>query len=165
MDVFETIRNRRSIRAYRKDPVPEESLARVLEAARLAPSAGNRQEHRFIVVKDESRRRELARAANNQAFVGDAPVVIVACATNPQRRYAFVDVAIAVDHMTLAAHAEGLGTCWIGAFSEPAVKEILGIPEEVSVVCLLPLGYPAVQGTVRPRKSAEELFADEKWPA
>lgn len=165
MDVFEAIRTRRSIRAYKNEPVPEESLARILEAARLAPSAGNRQEYKFIVVKDEKRRRELAQACNNQSFVGDAGVIIVGCATNPQRRYAFVDVAIAMDHMTLAATAEGLGTCWIGAFSEAKVKQILGIPDSVSVVCLLPIGVPATEGVMRGRKSKEELFPSETWPA
>lgn len=142
MDVFEAIKNRRSIRGYKDEPVPEEALSQVLEAARLAPSAANRQEYKFIVVKDEATRKALVPACNNQKFVGEAAVVIVGCATNPERKYARVDVAIAMDHMTLAAHALGLGTCWIGAFSEEEVKKLLGIPEEVSVVCLLPLGHP-----------------------
>jgi len=165
VDVFEAIQKRRSIRAYKNEPVPEESLAKVLEAARIAPSAGNRQEYKFIVVKDEKRRRELAQACNNQSFIGDASVVIVGCSTNPQRRYAFVDVAIALDHMTLAAVAEGLGTCWIGAFSESKVKELLGIPDSVSVVCILPVGIPAKEGAPRPRKSKEDLFPSETWPS
>jgi len=163
MEVFEAITKRRSIRAYKSDPIPEDSLSRVLEAARLAPSAANRQEYKFIVVKDEKLRKALVPACNNQSFVGEAPVVIVGCATNPQRRYAFVDVAIALDHMTLVAASEGLGTCWIGAFSEEKVKELLGIPEGVSVVCLLPLGIPAKEGVPRKRKSKEELFPVDKW--
>jgi len=163
VDVFETIAARRSIRAYKNEPVPPESLARVLEAARISPTAGNRQEYRFVVVKDEATRKALVPACNNQAFIGDAGVVVVGCATNPARRYSPVDVAIALDHMTLAAAALGLGTCWIGAFSEEKVKAILGIPEGVTVWCLLPIGIPATEGAPRPRKTTEELFPVDRW--
>jgi len=163
VDVFETIAARRSIRAYKNEPVPPESLARVLEAARISPTAGNRQEYRFVVVKDEATRKALVPACNNQAFIGDAGVVVVGCATNPARRYSPVDVAIALDHMTLAAAALGLGTCWIGAFSEEKVKAILGIPEGVTVWSLLPIGIPATEGAQRPRKATEELFPVDRW--
>lgn len=163
MEVFEAIAKRRSIRAYKNQPVSEDALAKVLEAARIAPSAGNRQEYKFVVVKDEATRKAMVAACNNQAFVGDACVVIVGCATNPAKRYAWVDVAIAMDHMTLAAANLGLGTCWIGAFSEEKVKELLGIPEGVTVVCVLPLGVPATEGMMRARKSKEDLFPQEKW--
>jgi len=142
LDVFEAIEKRRSIRKYRPEPVPVEKLLRVLEAARLAPSAGNRQEYRFIVVRDKETKERLVHAAAEQGFVGEADVVIVGCATNIERKWYEVDVAIAIDHMTLAAHAEGLGTCWIGAFEEDAVKSILGIPEDVRAVMLLTLGVP-----------------------
>ncbi|MGI6632294.1 MAG: nitroreductase family protein [Bacillota bacterium] len=163
MDVFEAIANRRSIRAYKNEPVPAESLERILEAARVAPTAANRQEFKFVVVTDEGMRKALASACNNQTFVGDAGVVIAACAINPERRFHAVDVAIAVDHMTLAAHALGLGTCWIGAFSEEKVKELLGIPEGVKVVCVLPVGVPAKEGVMRSRKAKEDLFVSDKW--
>lgn len=163
MDLFEAIAKRRSIRAYKNEPVPEEALTKILEAARIAPSAGNRQEYRFIVVKDEATRKALVPACNNQTFVGDAAVVIVGCAANPSRRYSPVDVAIALDHMTLAAAALSLGTCWIGAFSEEKVKEILGIPEGVTVWCLLPVGVPAAETAPRPRKSMEELYSVDRW--
>ncbi|MEX0974915.1 MAG: nitroreductase family protein [Bacillota bacterium] len=163
VEVFEAIAKRRSIRAYKNEAVPEESLAKVLEAARISPTAGNRQEYKFVVVKDEATRKALVPACNNQSFVGDAGVVIVGCATNPGRRYSPVDVAIALDHMTLAATSLGLGTCWIGAFSEEKVKEVLGIPEGVTVVCLLPLGVPATEGAMRPRKTKEELFPVDRW--
>lgn len=163
MEVFEAIAKRRSIRAYRDETVPEDSLAKVLEAARIAPSAANRQEYKFVVVTGAAIRKALVEACNNQAFVGDAGVVIVGCSTNPERRYAWVDVAIAMDHMTLVAESLGLGTCWIGAFSEQKVKEILGIPEGVTVVCVMPLGVPAAEGRMRTRKSKEDLFPREKW--
>jgi len=117
MDVMEAIRRRRSVRSYRKDPVPDEKLKKILEAARLAPSARNSQNWKFVVVRDAARRKELAKAAADQYFVGEAPVVIAAVALQPEYvmrcevpAYA-VDLAIAVDHMTLVAVEEGLGTC------------------------------------------------------
>jgi nitroreductase len=163
MEVFETIKTRRSIRAYKPEPISDESLNKVLEAARIAPSASNRQEYKFIVVKEEDLRQKLATACNKQMWIADAPAVIVGCATNPSRRYSFVDVAIAMDHMTLVARSLGLGTCWIGAFSEPEVKRLLGIPDEVSVVCCLPIGVPAQDGVMRSRKSFQELFTTDTW--
>jgi len=134
MDVMEAIRKRRSVRFYRKDPVPDEKLNKILEAARLAPSARNSQNWKFVVVRDAARRKELAKAAADQYFVGEAPVVIAAVALQPEYvmrcevpAYA-VDLAIAVDHMTLVAVEEGLGTCWIGAFYQDEIKRILNIP-------------------------------------
>jgi len=163
LTVFEAIKNRRSIRKYKDVPVPEEKLARVLEAARIAPSAGNRQEWKFIVVKDKATRDRLVEACRGQTFVGQAGAVIVACATDPSRKWHMVDVAIAVDHMTLAAYEAGLGTCWIGAYEEDKVKEILGIPSGVKVVVLLPVGVPDIDGVPRPRKALEEIIACERW--
>jgi len=169
MELKEAIKKRQSIRDYQDKPVPEEKLTRVLEAARLAPSANNMQPWKFVVVTDNKRRQELARAANRQTFVGQAPVVIAAVATNPESimssgipRYA-VDLAIAVDHMTLAAVDEGLGTCWIGAFSQQRVKEILNIPDRYRVVALLPLGFPAEETAMKLRKSLDEIVCYETF--
>lgn len=163
MNVTEAIRTRRSIRVYRKTPVEEEKLSRVLEAARLAPTARNMQERKFVVVRDPEKRRRLVKAAKNQTFVGQAPVVIVACGTIPdyvmscgQLAYP-IDVAIAVDHMTLQAVEEGLGTCWVCAFNEEEVKAILEIPEKIRLVALLSLGYPAESPGARPRESLDEM--------
>ena len=140
MNVMDAIRTRKSVRSYLDRPVEDEKLNAVLEAGRLAPSASNRQEWRFVIVRDPGTRERLAAAAGGQAFVGGAPVVIVACAMTDghvmkcgQLSYP-IDVAIALDHMTLAAVEQGLGTCWIGLFDEQKVKEILGIPEEIRVV-------------------------------
>lgn len=151
MDIFEAIKKRRSVRSYLDKPIEEEKLNAILEAGRLAPSASNRQEWRFIIVKDREVRKKLGEAANEQSFVGEAPVVIVACAVTDghvmscgQLCYP-IDVAIALDHISLAAVEQGLGTCWIGAFNESKVKEILGIPKEVRVVELMPLGYPSAR--------------------
>jgi len=163
MDVYEAIKTRRSVRAYQEKDIPEDVLKRILEAARLAPSAGNRQQWKFIVVRDPELRKKLVPAANNQQFVGQAPVIIVAVALEPDRvmscevpAYA-VDLAIAVDHITLAATAEGLGTCWIGAFSQSEVKKVLDIPAHYKVVTLIPLGYPADSPRIKSRKSLEEI--------
>ncbi len=168
MDLFEAIRGRRSVRSFMDRPVEEEKLRAVLEAGRLAPSARNLQDWRFVVVRDAATRKRLAEAARNQEFVGQAPVVIAACGTSDmimtcgQPAYA-LDVAIAVDHMTLAAVAEGLGTCWIGAFYEESVKEILGIPVQIRVVALLLLGYSAQAARPTPRKKLDEILTYERW--
>jgi nitroreductase len=169
MEVSEAIRTRRSIRKYRAQKVEDDKLDRVLEAGRLAPSARNMQEWRFVVVRDEPTRKRLAEAAKGQTFVGEAPVVIAACATVTdsvmtcgQLTYP-IDLSIAVEHMVLQAVAEGLGTCWIGAFYEEEVKKILNIPPEVRVVALLPLGYSDESPFPRPRKGMEEIVAFETW--
>jgi nitroreductase len=169
MDVSEAIQKRRSVRKYQARKVENDKLDRVLEAGRLAPSAKNLQEWRFIVVRDDSRRKRLGEAAKGQTFVGEAPVVIAACATVTdyvmtcgQLTYP-IDLAIAVEHMVLQAAAEGLGTCWIGAFYEEEVKKVLNIPPEVRVVALLPLGYPDESPFPRPRKEMEEIVAFETW--
>ena len=173
MTVFEAIRQRFSVRAYKDQPVEEEKLQRVLEAARLAPSAGNRQEWRFVVVRDAALRQALVGAANSQAFVGQAPVVIAACAAGDQHvqhvmtcgQHSYpIDVAIAMENMALTAHELGLGTCWLGAFYEQQVKELLKVPEDdVRVVGLLTIGYPAVQATGKRRKPLDEIVCYETW--
>ena len=169
MDVIDVIRKRRSVRSYTDRPVERDKIERLLEAARLAPSAGNRQEWRFLVVTDAGRRAALVKAAADQAFVGEAPVVIAACAESDghvmrcgQPCYP-IDVAIAIEHLALQAVAEGLGTCWIGAFFEDQAKEILGIPEEIRVVELVTVGYAA--GTSRPvsRLPLERIVHWETW--
>lgn len=169
MELKEAIKTRKSIRDYEDEPVPEEKLLKVLEAARLAPSASNRQRWKFIVVREEKRRQELARAAGGQNHVAKAPVVIAAVATMPEYvmrcgvpAYA-VDLAIAVDHMTLAAVDEGLGTCWIGAFSQEEARDILGVPENYRIVTLLPLGIPRQPGRPKVRKALDEIVCYETF--
>ncbi len=169
MDVRKAIQSRRSIRAYDSHEVEEDKLARVLDSGRLSPSAGNRQERRFIVVRDAKKRQLLSEAARNQKFVAEAPVVLAACSVETKYTMACgqlaypIDTAIAVDHITLAAVEEGLGTCWIGAFNEKKVKEILSIPNNIRVVALLPLGYPSAIPRPTPRKSLDEIVMWEKW--
>jgi len=169
MDVMDAIKQRRSIRNYADRPVENEKLNLILEAGRLAPSAANRQEWRFVVVKDPETRQKLMKAAKGQAFVGQAPVVIAACAETDNHVMSCgqlcypIDVAISVDHMTLKAMEEGLGTCWVGAYYEEEVKKILGIPDDIRVVELLMLGYPADMPPPRPRLSMSEILHYEKW--
>ncbi len=169
MDVRKAIQLRRSIRSYESLDVEEEKLFRVLDAGRLSPSAGNRQERRFVIVSDARKRKALSEAANNQPFVAQAPVVIAACSVETeyvmkcgQPAYP-IDTAIAVDHMTLQAVEEGLGTCWIGAFDEKKAKEILNIPDNVRIVQLLTLGYPSAEPHPTSRKSLDEIVMREKW--
>lgn len=169
MDVMDAIRKRRSVRGYLDREIEDDKLKAVLEAGRLAPSAHNGQEWKFVVVKDKALREKLSEAAKGQKFVAEAPVVIAACAVETEKvmscgQTAYpIDLAIAVDHMTLKAVEEGLGTCWIGAFYEDRVKPILGIPEDVRVVVLLPLGYPSVEPGAPGRKPLEEIVCYDGW--
>lgn len=163
MNVFEAIQGRRSIRQYSTRPIEDGKLEKILEAARLSPSASNRQSWKFIVVKDAELREKLTEAAGGQIFVGRAPVILVACGTDTagvmmcgQHRYT-VDLSIATAYMILEAHEQGLGTCWLGRFDEAKVKEILRIPENVRVVAMTPLGYPEEAPSERPRKSLDEI--------
>lgn len=170
MDIFEAIKKRRSIRAYLAKPVEPDALVKILEAGRLAPSASNRQEWRFIVVTDEAARKRLCQAAKGQKFVAEAPIIIVCCAqtdnhtmTCGQLSYP-IDVAIAIDHMTLAAIALNLGTCWIGAFYEEEVKKVLDIPSHIRVVELLTLGYPKeLPNSSKERLPFKDIVFKEKW--
>lgn len=170
MDVMEAIIRRCSVRSYLDKAVEEQKLQSILEAARLAPSANNRQEWRFIVARDKNIRQRLMQAAKNQPFVGESPVVIACCASSDNHTMTCgqlcypIDVAIAIEHMALKATEEGLGTCWIGAFYEEQVKEILGIPKNIRVVELLTLGYPAnPPPSHKDRLSLEEIVMYERW--
>ena len=169
MDVFTAISQRSSVRAYKGIDVEEEKLKRILEAAKLSPSASNRQDWRFIVVRDKETKKKLAKAAFGQSFIGEAPVVIVACGTEPKTIMACgqpahtVDVSIACAFMILQAYELGLGTCWIGAFEEGEVKKILNVPKEVRVVAMTPLGYPNQPRSQKVRKSLNEIVCYEKY--
>lgn len=169
LSVLEAIRGRRSVRKYDTAPVEEEKLNQVLEAARLAPSAGNGQAWKFIIVKKANIREKLVEAVGGQEFVGQAPVIIVACGTEPdkvmlcgQHRYT-VDLAIAVSYIILEAYALGLGTCWLGRFEENKVKSILHIPEKVRVVAITPLGYAAETPPQKPRKDLAQIISYDKY--
>ncbi len=169
MDVSIAISQRYSVRAYKAADVEEDKLKKVLEAGRLSPSASNRQDWKFIVVKNKETRKELARAAFGQSFIGEAPVVIVACGMEPKAMLACgqpmhtVDVSIAFAYMILQAYDLSLGTCWIGAFQEDEAKKILNVPEHVRVVAMTPLGYPNQPPSQKSRKSLDQIVCYEKY--
>jgi len=171
MDVYEAIRTRTSVRGYRSSLVEDEKLKRILDAARLAPSGKNGQPWTFIVITDPETRTRLVDACNGQAFVGEAPVVVAVCGSEALAYKKMggywnslpVDVGISLEHLMLAAAAEGLGTCWIGAFKEEEVREILEVPEGIKIVALTPVGYPKGERVARPRKPLEEIVMYERW--
>lgn len=169
MDVMEAIARRSSIRDYEEVPVPEDKLMRIMEAVRLAPSASNRQRWKFVIVKDPERRKQLSHAAGGQRHVASAPIVIGAVTTFPEYEmrcgvpaYA-VDIGIALDHLSLVAAAEGLGTCWIGAFSQDEARAALSVPAPYKVAALMPLGYPAAPGRPKNRKKLDEIICYETF--
>ncbi len=169
MEFFELIQRRYSARAYRPDPVEEEKLQKVLEAARLAPTASNRQPFQIVVIHTEGRKEELLRIYNKRWFV-EPPIVICACGLpnscwvrRDGRSYLDVDVAIVMDHLILAAADLGLGTCWIAAFDERAAREVLGLPDDVVPIAFTPLGYPADEPKPKVRKPLSELVRYEHW--
>jgi nitroreductase len=170
MNIFDAIKTRKSVRKYLDKPVEEEKLNQILEAAHLAPSASNRQEWRFVVVQDKDTRKKLAQAAGSQSFVGEAPVVLAACAETDGKVMKCglpchpINVAIALDHIMLTAVELGLGTCWIGHFDALEVKKILGIPEEIVIVGLMPLGYPADPSAIQKKRlSMDQIIHMERW--
>ena len=169
MEFRELIEKRYSVRAYRSDPVEEDKLQQVLEAARLAPTAANRQPFQLIVIHTAGREAELKRIYGKDWFV-QAPLVICACGVVAQgwvrrdgKSYVDVDVAIVMDHLILAAADLGLGTCWIGAFDPDAAREVLGLPDGVEPIAFTPLGYPADEPRAKKRKGMEELVREERW--
>jgi nitroreductase len=171
MNVFEAIARRNSVRSYLDRPVEQEKLQTLFSAVRLAPSARNAQEWRFILVTDPVLRKRVA-AAGGHPFLFQCPVIIAVCAETNRRicqcgEMAYpMDVAIAIDHLTLAAVELGLGTCWIASFDAEPVREALGIPGAVPVVELVALGYPApedVLKTDKPRLKMPDFLWENAW--
>lgn len=170
MDFQKLIEVRYSVRAYKSVPVPEKSLKLVLEAARMAPTAANRQPFQIIVIHTTDRHEELGRIYNRDWFV-QAPLILAICALNDEawkrkfdnQCYAAVDAAIAFDHMILAAANLGLGTCWIAAFDPVAARELLKLPDNVEPIVFTPLGYPADKPAPKQRKKMEVLVRYESW--
>ena len=168
MEYIDLVRKRRSIRRYKSTPISEQDLKTILDAARLAPSSGNRQCWRYIIVTDPSIKRRLAEAG--EKWVSEAPVIIVACA-DPKASdhrsgmdYFLVDIGISFEHLILAATNLGLGTCWIAGFDEKMVKEALGVPSEIKVVAYSPLGYPnEKKGQVFARKPLRDICFYERY--
>lgn len=171
MEFSELIHQRYSVRAYKPDPVENDKLEIVLDAARLAPTAANRQPFQLVVVHTRGREAELRHMYHREWFI-QAPLVICAVGLAQQgwvrgadgKNYTDIDVAIALDHLILAAANQGLGTCWIAAFNPEAVRQVLGLPEEVEPLALTPLGYPAdLPPAKKLRKPVSELVRYERW--
>jgi nitroreductase len=169
MDFCELINKRYSVRAYKPDAVEEEKLQQVLEAARLAPTAANRQPFQLILLPTAGRKPELRRIYNREWFV-QAPLVICICGVPSGawvrmdgKSYVDVDVSIVMDHIILAATDLGLGTCWVGAFDPTAAREVLGLPEDVEPLAFTPLGYAADQLRPKVRKPLSDLIRYEHW--
>lgn len=174
MDIYKTLQDRRSVRKYMSDPIPDEKLKRILDAARLAPSWSNQQCWRFIVVRDREQKEKLAASVpeNNparKAVEQTAPAVIVLCA-DPEasgkqdgKDYYLLDSGLAMQQLMLAAHAERLGTCWVAWFDESKAREACEVPEEFRVVALTPLGYPEKEPSPKPRKDLKDIVYGEKF--
>ena len=164
MDTLQTIFERRSIRKYRPDPIPDEDLKQILEAGRQAPSAANRQPWHFVVVGQPEQKRRVAQACNGQMWMADAAYILVGVGL-PQvsSKWYRVDVAIAMENMVLAARSLGYGTCWIGAFEPEQVKEVCQLPPEAEVIACTPLGVPDVSPSARGRKAWNEVFSAERY--
>jgi len=174
VDTYEALNERRSVRKYKTDPVPEDKLKLVLEAARVAPSWKNQQCWRFIVVSEKEQREAISACMPEsnparRAVTETAPLVIVLCA-DPQasgdkdgKDFYMLDAGITMQQLMLAAHAEGLGTCWVGFFDEETVRTACGVPSEYRVVALTPLGIPETVSSKRPRMEIEEIVFKNKW--
>jgi nitroreductase len=169
MEFADLIQTRYSVRAYRSDPVEEDKLQRVLEAARLAPTAANRQPFQVIVIHTAGREEELGQIYQREWFT-QAPLLICACGWSERAwvskegvNYLYVDVAIVMDHLILAATDLGLGTCWVAAFDREKARQILGLPDDVTPIAMTPLGYPADQPKAKVRKDLSELVRHERW--
>ena len=176
MNVLEAIKNRRSVRAYADRPLPREVFQKLCDALRFAPSACNYQPWQFILVQDPDLREQVAQACKKQMWMAQAPLIVVACGF-PEQAYkgmggsknsVEIDLAIALDHLSLVAVSEGLGTCWIGAFDEQSVSQLLNIPAGQYPVALMPVGYPKSEGLNTPvndtqRKTSREIFIENSY--
>jgi len=170
MNITELIRYRKSVRSWTDKAVSQESVEKIIDAARFAPSAKNLQDWKVIAVRDPELRSKMMEVARGQRFVGEAPVILVICGDSSTGIMScdmprwVVDATILIDHITLVAADDGLGTCWIGSFDQEACRKLLRIPDGWDVVELLPLGYPADPSEVsKKRHSVEEILDWDYW--
>ena len=173
MEVFECAITRRSIRKYKDQPVEWDKVVNILEAGRLAPSAGNLQNFRFIVVKDEETRKKIAEAALNQTWMIKAPIHIIVCSepektkrfygVRGERLYTIQDCAAAIENMLLTAHSLGLGACWVGAYEEDAIRRLMNLPEQGITHAIITIGYADEKPVMQPHHRIEHLVFLEKW--
>jgi len=168
LEVFKAIKERRSVRNYKPEPVPKEDLTKILDAGRWAPSSGNTQPLELVVVEDQDTKDRLANAARGQRFVSQAPVVLVVCANVPRTTqrygdrgrdlYIIQDTAAAVQNMNLMAYALGYATCWVGSFRDREVESIIDAPDYVKALAILPIGKPEKIPEAPPKRDLEEII-------
>ena len=173
MELEEAIKGRRSIRAFKPQDIPEETVEKLINAARHAPSAGNTQPWKFVIARNIETKQKLARAAFNQTFVEEAPVVIVVCADENRSSirygkrgktlYCIQDTAAATQNILLTAYSLGLGTCWVGAFNENEAKKALKTPEGIRPVAMIPVGYPNKSPSQRGRRPLNQIVHYEEF--
>ena len=173
MDVFETIKGRRSVREFKPDPVDDKNLEKILDAGKSAPSAGDCQPWEFVVVKDGVIKQKLVHAALGQSFIAEAPVVVVVCANIPRtssrygRRgaelYCIQDTAAAVQNILLTAYALGYGTCWVGAFDEESAAKAIKAPPNVRPLAIIPIGRPAEKPTPTSRLPLKKIVHENTF--
>jgi nitroreductase len=168
MNIYETIEKRYSCRAYIDKLIEADKLGRILEAARLAPSAKNLQDWRFVIVTEPEKRARLAEAACDQKFLAKAGAIVVGCSNNTDTMHCGqaigpIDVSIAMEHIALAAVEEGLATCWIGAFYTDKVRSIIGVPENIQIIELMSVGYPADSPRPGNRAEMDKIVCYEQW--
>lgn len=173
MELSDVIKDRRSIRAFKNQDVSKEAIDKLVEAALLAPSAGNAQSWAFVLVKDQTTKQALSKAAQGQRMVAEASVVFVVCADEKRAQqsygergrtlYCIQDTAAATQNILLTACSIGLGTCWVGAFREAEVRKIIKAPEEMRPVAMIPVGYPAESPPARSRRPASEVVFSESF--
>lgn len=171
MEVFEAILKRRSIRKFKKDPIPKETIEKLKEALIWAPSAGNLQARKFYFIFNEEKKKQISEAAFGQSFIAKAPLVIVGCGDlekiswygeRGKNLYIICDVSAAIENLLLLAINEGLGTCWVGAFDEKKISQILNLPRNEKPIVIVPVGYPDEKPNPPKRKSKEELIKEIK---
>lgn len=168
MSLLDIIRKRYSCRSYLEKEIEQEKLDKIFEAARLAPSAKNLQDWRFVVVTDKETKSSVAALTNRPQIFEKAGAIIAACSNNDYvmrcgQAVGPIDVSIALEHISLQAAELGLATCWIGSFDAEETKKVLGIPQDVTIIELMALGYPAGEGKQNTRLAIEEIFCYNKW--
>jgi nitroreductase len=171
-NLLKILKRRRSVRAYKEEDISNDDLNRLLKAAQFAPSAGNLQAREFIIVRDANAKHQLSEAALGQFFIAKAPIVLVGCANigrssrnygDRGQLYAIQDVTIAASYIQLAAESMGLSTCWIGAFHEERVRELLELPLDIRPVLILPVGYPNETPMPTMRIDITRFTHRERW--
>lgn len=174
MEISDAIKNRRSIRSFMPDSIPEEDLTKILEASRWAPSSGNTQPLEIVIIEEEKSMKKLVEAARGQTFVGEAPVALVICANIPrtaetygkrgEEMYVIQDTAAAIQNILLRAHSLGYGTCWVGSFFDEKLSELIEAPDHVRPLAIIPIGKPDEDSKAPPKRSLEEIIHKETFP-